>query len=74
MKAEELYHKLIEDYDELNYMAEKDGIDLLKQYVDKQSKENAVDFFKDTAHRPKELDIPTVEELYNDWLKQQEGE
>ena len=39
-KAEELYHKIIEDYDERNYMSEKDGIKLIQLYADEQSREN----------------------------------
>lgn len=32
-KAEELYHEIIEAYDELNYLAENKGIEKIKQYA-----------------------------------------
>ena len=43
-KAEDIYHKIIESYDEHNYLAEQEGIELINQYADEVNREMVVEF------------------------------
>jgi hypothetical protein len=66
MTAEELYHKIIENYDERNYKAEKDGIKLLQLYADEQSREA---FEQGMRHQECDENMN-----FDEWLKSKKGE
>ena len=74
MKADEIRRLIINDlFLNMDDDDAEDTLERIDEYATEVSRERAMKFFKDTAHRPEELDIPTIEELYNDWIKEQEG-
>ena len=76
-KAEDIYHRIIESYDEHNYLAEQEGIELIKQYVEQESRKVAIEFatqIDDTYEEgtPFEDRLKVWGNLFDKWKSKQE--
>ena len=67
-KAEEIYHKIIENYDECNYMAEQEGIELITQYATEVSRETILEFL---VHYDSVM-YPAMMSEFDKWKSKQE--